>query len=143
MNPGAHACCVATALLVAGLARADPPDDGRQAYITQCARCHGELSETRASRPEEARIVPVVMAPQGPNLTGIFGRPAGTIPGFRYSDALKHAAERGLVWNEQTLDRWLADSQAMLRGSYMFFKVQEPARTQVIRYLAEYSRYRN
>jgi len=143
MKRGLPACCVATALLAAGLARAEPTDDGRQAYMAQCARCHGQLSETRASRPEATRIVPVVMAPQGPNLTGIFGRPAGTIPGFRYSDALKRAAQQGLVWDERTLDRWLADSQEMLRGSYMFFKLQEPARTQVIRYLAEYSRYRN
>src|SRR3546814_3372309 len=36
----------------------------------------------------------------GPTLHGIFGRRAGSVPGYKYSDALK---ESELVWNEKTI----------------------------------------
>jgi cytochrome c len=115
-------------------------EDGRLVYMTQCARCHGQITETHSRGPE--RIMPAVMAPQGPNLTGVYGRPAGTYAGFRYSDAFRKAAD-GLVWNDATLDRWIANSQAMVRGSYMFTTVPDArSRQQVIEYLQTYARYR-
>src|SRR5271163_3159685 len=43
----------------------------------------------------------------GPSLAGVWGRKAGRLPSFpRYSAALAGA---DIVWNEQTLDAWLAD----------------------------------
>jgi cytochrome c len=132
---------IATLLaLVSVHAAADPGEDGRHVYMTQCARCHGQITETHSRGPE--RIMPAVMAPQGPNLTGVYGRPAGTYAGFRYSDAFRKAAD-GLVWNDATLDRWIANSQAMVRGSYMFTTVPDArSRQQVIEYLQTYARYR-
>lgn len=63
----------------------------------------------------------------GPSLANIWGRKAGTAKGFmRYSDALRNA---GVVWNEQTLDKWLKDSQDFIPGSEMTFpgiKEQQP-----------------
>src|SRR5713101_7372670 len=42
----------------------------------------------------------------GPSLAHIWNRKAGTVEGFlRYSDALKRT---DIVWNEATLDKWLA-----------------------------------
>jgi cytochrome c len=81
------------------------------------------------------------MAPIGPNLSGIYGRPAGAVPGFRYSNAFR-AATQGLVWDAATLDRWIADSQAFARGSYMFQKTAEPQRGRIVAYLERYSRYK-
>ena len=104
---------------------------GRAVYDQLCGRCHGNVTE--AAR---GRLVPVVMLPPGPNLTSVYGREAGTVPGYRYSEAFL-AATRGLAWDEPALDRWLADSQAMARGSYMFVKVPPAERTQVIAYLRE------
>ncbi|HXV23008.1 MAG TPA: c-type cytochrome [Alphaproteobacteria bacterium] len=50
----------------------------------------------------------------GPSLAGVFGRTAGTEEGFRrYSDALKSA---DLVWDETTLDAWLANPRALVPG---------------------------
>ena len=36
----------------------------------------------------------------GPNLHGLFGRTAGTLPGFAFSEAMKQS---GIVWNDDTL----------------------------------------
>jgi len=38
----------------------------------------------------------------GPNLYDVFGRRAGTLPGFAYTDALKVSK---IVWNADTLDK--------------------------------------
>lgn len=55
----------------------------------------------------------------GPSLANIWGQKAGTAKGFmRYSDALKNA---GVVWTEQTLDKWLKDSRDFIPGSEMTF----------------------
>jgi len=43
----------------------------------------------------------------GPSLYGIFGRRAGTLPGYVYSPALAHSA---IVWNEETIGRLFAES---------------------------------
>ncbi len=44
-------------------------------------------------------------------------------------------------WRADNLDRWLADSQAMICGSYMFFKLEQPERGKIIHYLEAYSRF--
>lgn len=71
----------------------------------------------------------------GPSLAGVWGRKAGSLGDFaRYSDALKRS---GLVWNEQTLDRWLRDPQATVPGNYMIFRGvdAERARADLIAFL--------
>lgn len=129
-----------TAALSAGPAAADPAEEGRDAYRQACGRCHGQINESPAAAAlSDARLLPAVMLPVGPNLTGVYGRPAGAVAGFRYSDAFR-AATRGLVWDAEALDRWLADSQAFARGSYMFQKTPEPQRSRIIAYLARYGR---
>ena len=56
----------------------------------------------------------------GPSLAGVVGRRAGTADGFRrYSPALKGA---DVVWNEATLDTWIADPQVFLPGNRMVFR---------------------
>ena len=115
--------------------------EGRQLYVDTCAKCHGELTERRTSALRRDLLVLAVAPPLGPNLSGIFGRPAGTIEGFRYSNAFRRKAA-GLVWDAPTLDRWLTDSQKMIRGSYMFLKVAQPARGKIIAYLKAYGRHR-
>lgn len=54
----------------------------------------------------------------GPNLHGIFGRKAGTAPGFSYSDALKAA---GWTWDAEHLDNWLSGPAKVLPGTKMTF----------------------
>lgn len=54
----------------------------------------------------------------GPNLYGIFGRKAGSKPGYSYSDALKAA---DFTWDAAHLDRWLKSPQTYLPGTKMTF----------------------
>ena len=56
----------------------------------------------------------------GPSLAGVLGRKAGSLASFhRYSDALKRS---GIVWNEETLDAWIANPAALVPGNDMRFQ---------------------
>ena len=54
----------------------------------------------------------------GPNLHGLFGRTAGTAPGYSYSDAMKNA---GWIWDAPHLDTWLSGPAKTLPGTKMTF----------------------
>ncbi len=62
-------------------------DSARQQFRTSCGVCH------TATKGEPHR--------QGPNLTGVFGRPAGSLADFKYSARLKAG---GWSWDEKSLD---------------------------------------
>jgi cytochrome c len=71
----------------------------------------------------------------GPSLAGVFGRKAGTAAGFpRYSPAMRHA---DVVWSAETLDKFLADPAAYVKGNWMTFPGVEDAkdRANLIAYL--------
>ncbi len=53
----------------------------------------------------------------GPRLAGLFGRKAGTQPGYTYSDAMRAAA---IVWTEVTLDEYLAKTVDYIPGTKMY-----------------------
>lgn len=61
-------------------------DPGELYFARTCSICH-TLSSAGRNRA-------------GPTLYKVFGRKAGSIPGYPYSDALKNS---DIVWNEQTL----------------------------------------
>lgn len=52
----------------------------------------------------------------GPRHCGLFGRRAGTVPNFRYSEAMRRS---GIVWSDETLDRFLADPLKTVPGTTM------------------------
>lgn len=54
----------------------------------------------------------------GPNLYGVFGRPAGSQPKYDYSAAVRDA---GFVWDADHLDHWLENPRTFLRGTKMSF----------------------
>lgn len=54
----------------------------------------------------------------GPLLNGIFGRKAGSIEGFKYSDANK---ESGLTWDDKTFATYIKDPKAAMPGNKMAF----------------------
>ena len=54
----------------------------------------------------------------GPQLNGVVGRRAGSAPGYNYSDANKNS---GLVWNEETLAKYLKTPRAVVPGTKMAF----------------------
>jgi cytochrome c len=71
----------------------------------------------------------------GPRHRGVVGRRAGIVGDYSYSTALKNS---GLTWDEATLDRWLTDPTALVPGTKMFFRIEDPqARADIIAYLKE------
>ena len=54
----------------------------------------------------------------GPNLHGVFGRKAGSLPDFNYSSAIKRA---GYIWDAEKLDHWLAKPREFMPGTKMTF----------------------
>ena len=71
----------------------------------------------------------------GPKHRGVFGRKAGTVADYEYSDAVRNS---GVVWSEATLDKWLTDPQAFIPGSKMFYHLDNPKdRADVIAFLKE------
>ncbi len=70
----------------------------------------------------------------GPSLYGIIGRTAGSVEGFRYSDANK---ESGVVWTEETMSAFLENPQNFMPGTRMIFPgvPSEQDRRDIIAYL--------
>jgi cytochrome c len=96
---------VGGAATLAGLSplRADPARGER--VFQRCFACHSVVAG-------EDKL-------PGPNLRGVIGRRAGTLPGFRFSPALVEAGARGVVWTRETLDAYLADPERFIPGTEM------------------------
>lgn len=121
-GPGALAAALAAALLGAAPARAAPDAlRGEQVYA-RCLACHA-LAYDRV----------------GPRHCGLFGRLAGSQPGFDYSPAMQRSR---IVWDEKTLDRFLRKPLAMVPGSSMTYDGVADAqeRADLIAYLLQANR---
>lgn len=94
-------------------------DNGKHKFA-QCRACH----TTAEGGPNMT----------GPNLWGIFGRKAGSLDSFSYSDGLKAA---GWTWDADHIDKWITDPRAVIPGTKMtFFGIRDPKdRVDVIAYL--------
>ena len=85
-----------------GIAAGDP-SRGATAF-RQCTTCHSVEPGHHLT---------------GPSLAHVWGKKAGTAEGFtRYSEPLQRSR---IVWNENSLDKWLANPQALVPGNYMPF----------------------
>ena len=103
------------AVAQAGLAAGDP-EPGQRLYESRCGACHS-LNANRV----------------GPRHRGIFGRCAGAIPDYVYSQALQNSS---VVWSQNTLERWLENPEALIPGQRMYFRVSAAAdRASIIAYL--------
>ncbi len=78
----------------------------------------------------------------GPVLNDVMGRKAGTYDGFKYSKAMKEAGEKGLVWNHDTLAKYLEKPRKFLPKTKMAFAglKKEKDRENVIAYLETFSK---
>ena len=84
-------------------ASAGDPVRGEAVFEKRCTGCH-TLTQNH----------------EGPRLQGVYGRAAASVPNFPYSDALKNAQ---LVWNDESLVKWLTDPDVFLPGVNMDFRV--------------------
>lgn len=93
---------------------------GRMLYESRCIACHS--IDANRTGPAHARL---------------YGRKAGSAPGYGYSDALRKSA---IVWDEKALDLWLADPERLIPGQRMGYSVQDAAeRADLIAYLRRVS----
>jgi cytochrome c len=83
------------------LAFAQGHDEGKQAFA-QCSACHSIDGSNGV----------------GPPLSGVVGRKAGSVAGFRYSRAMKGS---NIVWDEKSLDAFVSDPQKVVPGNVMPF----------------------
>jgi cytochrome c len=107
-------------LLVLALAAAEPAPAarGRELFEKRCTGCHS-LDRTKT----------------GPVLRSVFGRRAAADPNFPYSDALRNAK---LTWNEDTLNRWLADPDRLVPDNDMSVRLDNAAdRDAIVAYLKQ------
>jgi cytochrome c len=93
-----------------GASRADEAASGREVYELRCRTCHG------GSAPADSPI--------GPSLAGIIGAKAGTQVTGIHSRAL---IDSGIVWNRESLRRFLSNPPRELPGTLMPAGVEEPA----------------
>jgi cytochrome c len=84
---------------------AEPGDATRgQRDFRVCAPCHSLEADRNMT---------------GPSLAGLWGRKAGSLSSFeRYSDPLKSS---GIIWDDRSLDGWLADPDRMVPDNEMPF----------------------
>jgi cytochrome c2 len=87
-------------------------------FNSRCGTCH-------STQPGKNGI--------GPSLSGIYGSTSGTVPGYNFSPAMKNAK---IVWDDQTLDKFLQNPAGLVHGTKMFATVPDSGtRQQIIAYL--------
>ncbi|WP_368564636.1 cytochrome c family protein [Pseudoxanthomonas sp. UTMC 1351] len=94
-------------------------DPGVSVFMSECAECHSAANGKNK---------------KGPSLFGVIGRPSATVPGYKYSKALRQA---GWTWDEATLRRYLAQpAEKALPGTKMEYEGLDSAQVDaVIAYL--------
>jgi len=93
---------------------------GHQLFDKRCGGCHSLDTDK-----------------EGPRLRGVYGRKAGSISSFKYSDSLGKAA---ISWDEVSLDKWLTDPDKFIPDADMDFHLEKSdERADVIAYLKQLS----
>jgi cytochrome c len=111
------AIAVGYAIASGNCAEAADATQGEHAFA-KCAPCHAK-GKTNSI---------------GPGLLGVIGRHAGSVPGFRYSQAMKNS---NIVWDEKSLDAFITAPQKALPGTTMPFSgiPRQEERNDLIAYL--------
>jgi cytochrome c len=92
--------------------------DGKSLFEKRCSGCHS-LEQDK----------------EGPRLGRVYGRAAGSVASFNYSDALKSSH---ITWDANTLDKWLAGPDKFVPDADMAFHVESATeRRAIIAYLKE------
>jgi cytochrome c len=117
---------VGLAVGISGAASAQDAAAGEKVFA-KCKACH--VIEAATNRV-------------GPSLHGIIGRTAGTVEGFKYSESMIQHGKDGLVWNNENLDKYLADPKGFIPKNKMAFPGLKKAedRANVIAYIDEASK---
>lgn len=116
-------------LLALSACEAEPPpaktiEERGLSEFRACAVCH---ARTDPEDPATPRLI-------GPSLFGIVGAPSARLSSYDYSPALRRA---GLVWDEATLDAYIASPSDIVPGSRMSYpgEADPDKRAAIIAYL--------
>jgi cytochrome c len=114
-------CLIVLISSVPALAADGDPVQGKRQFAP-CSACH----TVGAGEPDKI----------GPNLHGIFGRTAGTKPGYAYSAAMKKA---GFVWDAEKIETYITKPLAFVPGNKMAFPgvPKDDVRANIIAYLKD------
>jgi cytochrome c len=126
MIAAASICCSSVILVIAAFAfpgavsvRAANQGDatrGKNLFDKRCGGCHALDSDK-----------------EGPRLRSVYGRRAGSISSFKYSEPMKTVQ---ITWDGASLDRWLIDTESVVPDNDMDFHVSKSdERADIIEYL--------
>jgi cytochrome c len=110
----------ALVLSAAAANAAGSAESGEKIFKRSCGACH------IATKDGPKRL--------GPTLFGVVGRKAGSVEGFRYSEANKNSA---VTWTPEVLNTYLTDPKKFIPGTTMAFAgiKNDAERTDLIAYL--------
>ena len=108
--------------LMAGSALADGDAANGEQVFKKCGACHSATEKTNKV---------------GPFLTGVLGRKVATVDGYNYSDGMKAFGATGAVWDEATLNKYLAEPKVVVPATKMGFAglKKDDERADLIAYL--------
>jgi cytochrome c len=102
------------------LGQAPSQTNGKELFQRRCGGCHA------LDRDKE-----------GPRLGGVYGRTAGSVDSFQYSDALRNSQ---IIWNDESLEKWLTDPEQLVPNNDMAFHLENGGeRRDIIAYLKQKS----
>jgi cytochrome c len=94
---------------------------GKEIYDARCSACHSV---------DDNRV--------GPMHLGVFGRKAGGVKSYSYSEALSKSK---VIWNRDTLTTWLTNPEALIPGQRMGYAMDNAQdREAVVAFLATLKR---
>jgi len=104
----------------ASFAAEGDPVAGKKAFESRCGTCHSLDSSVKR---------------MGPHLSGVIGRKAGSVAGFKYTEAMKSA---GITFDTATLDTYLVNPRKTVPGTAMVIGVPDAkTRADIIAYLSK------
>jgi len=114
--------CALVLFVAALLCHAGDLAAARTLTVTQCSQCHTFNKGEKHG--------------QGPNLYGLIGREAVSVPGFVFSEGIKEAL-KGKKWDVALLNAWLTDTIAVAPKAQMVYFQDDPdVRAMLIEFLS-------
>ena len=107
-------------------AEAGDPEKGKRIF-KKCKSCH--------------MVGPKARNRVGPHLNEVFGRPAGSLDGYDYSEDLSREGKDGLVWTAEKLDVFIKNPKSLVSQSFMNFRgiKDEADRKNLLAFLRQFS----
>ena len=97
---------------------------GETTFMRKCSSCH-DYKKTGGHG-------------KGPHLWNVFGRKAGAIAGFKFSDAMRSS---GHTWDLSTLNYYLTDTEQAVPGRIMDFRgvSRDKQRAQLLAFMMQFN----